>query len=416
LPADKDVRVFAGRKAMGIIMANIKIKDGIWSVGVINPNLRVFDIVMKTEYGTTYNSYLIQGEKNVLIDTVHHRFLDEYVENIESIIPITEIDYIVLNHTEPDHSGSLAEILKINPNITVIASAPAIKYLGAITNADFKRMTVKTGDKLDIGGMNLEFVTAPLLHWPDSMFVYIPEKRVVFTCDFLGCHYCEPRLLNNKVVYPKKYMDAFKYYYDTIMSPFKPFVLQGLAKLDEMDFDVICPSHGPVLVENTDKLMGLYREWSTKEEADKNVAILYVSAYGYTEEMAKELLKTLEGEGVKAQAYDIIEYEPSFIAGKINSADGVLIGSPTINRDALKPVWDTISSIDAINAKGKPFGVFGSYGWSGEAVPALCERLKSLGVNVLGEGVRANFKPSEEELGKTREYGKAFAELMRKKA
>ena len=202
-------------------MSAIKFKKNVYSVGVLNPALRVFDIVMEARYGTSYNAYLITGEKNVLIDTVHEPFFSEYLDNIQSVIDISKIDYLIMNHTEPDHSGSVAKLLQLNPNITVYCTTAAKMYLSAITNADFKCATVKQGEKLNIGGEELEFIVAPLLHWPDSMFTYMASTKMLFTCDFLGAHYCEPTMKNSDPHYPDKYMEQFKYYYDCIFGPFK---------------------------------------------------------------------------------------------------------------------------------------------------------------------------------------------------
>ena len=167
-------------------MSILQLKPHIFSIGVQNPSLRVFDIIMRTDYGTTYNAYLVKGEKTALIETVHGNFFDEYLENLKNTIPLEQIDYLILNHTEPDHSGSVGKLLKVCPNLKVLATAPAQKYLSAIVNAPFSAVTVKNGEQLDLGGVTLQFVVSPMLHWPDSMFTWCPEEKTLFTCDFLG--------------------------------------------------------------------------------------------------------------------------------------------------------------------------------------------------------------------------------------
>lgn len=389
------------------------LKDNIYYVGVINPNLRVFDIIMKTEYGTTYNAFLVKGEKTALIETVHRRYSKQMIDKIQELVPIDTIDYVIYNHTEPDHSGCIADLIKFNPDMEIIGSAAAIKNISNIGNVSFKSRVVKTGDKLDLGnGLELEFLMAPNLHWPDSMFTYLPARKTVFTCDFLGAHYCEPLLTDDEITYPEAYEGAFAYYYQAIFGPFKKFVLNGLDILEKLDFDMVCCSHGPVLKNSFKNAMEKYREWSTPKEIEKNVAIFYVSAYGYTKELADAFVKNFEEAGVKASAYDIIQNNMGELVEKFEQASGVLIGSPTINRDALKPVWDLLSSVDAITNRNKPFGVFGSYGWSGEACKMLEERCVGLGLKSTFEALRVQMRPSEDDLLKVKELSAAFLEKM----
>lgn len=396
-------------------MIQIELKKDIYYVGVQNPNLRIFDIIMETKYGTSYNSYLVKGsEKTALIETAHARFFDQYLDNITDVAEVASIDYIVLNHTEPDHTGSLARLLEMNPNITVVSSMAGNKYAKSIANIDFKAQIVKDGDSIDLGGKTLKFVIAPFLHWPDSMFTYIPEDKVLFPCDMFGCHYCEPKVLDTFVAYPDKYDDALLYYYTAIFGPFKPYVLSGMDKIKGLELDMVCPSHGPVLTESIQTVMDKYRAWSTPAAHDKKKAlILYVSAYGCTGAMAETIGKTLEQCGDFAvEMYDVIHHDIAMLKQKLDDADLLFIGSPTINRDALKPIWDVLSVIDAITNKGKTVGVFGSYGWSGEAVPMVVSRLQGLKMNVVGEGIRVNFVPSQEELSAVADYAKEAAKLV----
>lgn len=391
----------------------LKIKDDVYFVGTLNPNLRVFDIIMTTEYGTSYNAYLVVGEKIALVETVHNKFKNVLFDNIKEICPLEKIDYIILNHTEPDHSGSVADLVEINPNVTVIATMAGIKNLKSITNVDFNAQVAKTGDKLDLGkGLELEFITAPNLHWPDSMFSYLPSRKTVFTCDVLGSHFCEPQILDSKITYPLAFEEAFLGYYTAIFGPFKKFVLDGLDKLDKLDFDTACTSHGPVLQKELQKAIRLYREWSTQVEKEKNVAIFYVSAYGYTRELARTFRDEIGAAGVKVKSYDIIKTDTKVLLEAIEESSAIMFGSPTINRDALKPVWDLISSIDAITNKGKLCFIFGSYGWSGEACKALEERVKTFGLKLFDDCLRVVFKPSDEEIAKAKEIARRFVEAI----
>jgi len=387
-------------------MSAIKLKKNVYSVGVLNPSLRVFDIIMESSYGTSYNAFLITGEKNVLIDTVHQPYFEEYLENISSVIDVSKIDYLIMNHTEPDHSGSVAKLLELNPNITVYCTMAAKMYLTAITNEDFKCVTVKLGDKLDIGGEELEFLVAPLLHWPDSMFTYMKSTKTLFTCDFLGTHFCEPTMYDYKVHYQDKYMEQFKHYYECIFGPFKPFVLAGLDKIKDLQVDLICPSHGPCITEGIQKLQTLYRKWSAPVKHEKKiVGILYASAYGCTTKLAEAACDELKkNDQLDVRLVNIV-FEPfAEVVELVNEADALLIGSCTINRDAPKVIWEMLASIDAINTKQKPAGAFGAYGWSGEAVPMMKSRLEQLKFKFIGDGFKVLFTPTETDLANMRAY------------
>lgn len=388
-------------------MSAIKLKENVYSVGVLNPALRVFDIIMESRYGTSYNAYLITGERTVLVDTVHESFFQEYLDNIQSVVDISKIDYLIMNHTEPDHSGSVAKLLAINPNITVYCTMAAQKYLSAISNETFKCVTVRQGDKLSLGGEEeLEFIIAPLLHWPDSMFTWMPSTEILFTCDFLGTHYCEPTMFDTTVHYRDKYLEEFRHYYDCIFSPFKPYVLSGLDKIKDIPARLICPSHGPCLTESIEECKALYREWSTPAvQGKKVVGILYASAYDCTTKLAQAAFEEInKNEQLDVKLVNVVFTPFAQVVELANEADALLIGSCTINRDAPKIIWDTLASIDAINTKQKPAGAFGSFGWSGEAVPMIKSRLEHLKYNFIGEGLKVNFMPTEENLKAMKEY------------
>ncbi len=392
-------------------MSITKISDHVYSVGVINPSLRVFDIVMEAKYGTSYNAYLVTGEKNVLIDTVHTDFFDEYLYNISCLVDIESIDAIIVNHTELDHSGSLKKLLELNPSITVVCTAVAQKYLKAILNKDFLCKTVRHQDVLTLGGTEFKFIVAPLLHWPDSMMAYLKEDKTLFSCDFLGCHFCEPTMLDENIRYRDAYLQEFHYYYQGIFSPFKPYVLAGLDKIKDLELQFVCPSHGPVLTKEIKERMDEYRNWSTvPSKTSKTMLILYASAYGCTKQLAEAAFDAVkEKTDITPEICDMVTTPVCTIAEKIASADALLVGSCTINRDAPKVVWDVLSSVDAIGTRGKVAGAFGSYGWSAEAVEMIKTRLSQLKYNFFGDGIKANFMPSDEDLQSIKEYAIGIA-------
>lgn len=388
----------------------LKLKDNLFYVGTQNPSLRVFDIIMCTEFGTTYNAYIVKGEKTALIETCHNKFYDIFKSNVEEVCPLSEIDYVIFNHTEPDHSGSLEKLLAVNPDIEVFGTTAAIKFLKAISNKDFNGHVIKAGEKLDLGaGIDLEFIPAPNLHWSDSMFTYCSALKTVFTCDFLGSHYCEPTITDDFLSEPDGYWRAFKNYYCAIMGPFKKFVNAGLDKLEELEFDTVCTSHGPVLKHNISEAMAKYRKWSQPTVVPNTAAIFYVSAYGYTEMMANALAQGLKEAGVDAHVYDIIKTSTAEIAEKIETSQMFMFGSSTINKDAVKPVWDVMSMIDPISNAGKKALMFGSYGWSGEACRNLQARAEGIGLKVPVENQRVNFKPSDEDLANLKSVAVEFA-------
>ncbi len=397
-------------------MNSFKICDDLYYVGVLNPNLRVFDIVMRTDYGTTYNAYLLKGkEKTALVEASHLSFSEYFLENIKSVAEVDKIDYLIMNHNEPDHSGSIAKLAETYPDITVVVSQAGSIYLKNITNiANLNLKVVKDGDTLDLGGRELQFINAPFLHWPDSMFTWVPDMKVLFTCDFFGSHYCEPQIMDTKITYPKAYYTALKGYYDAIFGPFKPYVLKGLDKIKDLDIEYACTSHGPVLTKNglLDEVKALYLKWSTPAPKEhKTVPLFYCSAYGNTELLAKAIASGVKEVLPDAEVplYNVIEHSMEEMGAVLNESDGFLIGSPTLNKDALPPIWILLAHADAVNMAKRPAALFGSYGWSGEAVGNLADRLKGLKVKLFEKNFRVVFVPTEEDLKQAKEFGKEFA-------
>ncbi len=396
-------------------MNKLKLKDGIHWIGSLDPDLRVFDIIMYTEFGTTYNSYLVQGtEKTAVFETVKVKCFDEYIEKLKSEIDVSKLDYIVVDHTEPDHSGSVELLLELAPNAKVVGSSSAIRFLKAIANRDFEAIIVNSGDTLDLGGKTLKFISAPFLHWPDSIYTYIEEDKTLITCDSFGSHYSLDDVLFSKLDNEGNYRKALKYYFDMIMGPFKSHMLKAIDKIEDLDIDMICPGHGPVLDENPWQIVNQCKEWSTEVNPNTKptVVIPYVSAYGYTAQMADEIKKGIESIGdIDVTTYDMVYTEKADIMNLIHFADGVLFGSPTINSDALPPISDLLMSMSPVVHGSKLAGAFGSYGWSGEAVKNLEDRMKQVRLKVT-PGLRVNFKPSSDELGQSFEFGARFGEKV----
>lgn len=393
----------------------MELKKGIDYVGILDRDLRVFDIIMETEFGTTYNSYVVKGaQKTALIETAKAKFCEEYLKNIEAVVDIGKIDYLVMDHTEPDHAGSAAKLLELNPEIEVVATTGAINFLGQIMNKPFKSHAVKEGEELDLGGRTLRFMIVPNLHWPDTMYTYLPEDKILFTCDSFGSHYCCEGILRSRVENEEGYLRAAKYYFDNILGPFKPFMNKALDRVEGMDIDMICPGHGPVLDTGLKEFFQTYREWSKVENPNPNktVVIAYVSAYGYTGMMAKTIAEAIRAEGVDVHLYDLVTDDQSGLSADLLHADGILLGSPTILSDALKPIYDLSSTMLPTIHGGKQAAAFGSYGWTGEAVPNLTQRLQQLKMKV-SDGLRLRFRPSADELAQCTQFGTEFAQKVK---
>lgn len=402
---------------VSVNMASTKITDNLYSVGILNPAMRIFDVIMKTDYGTSYNSYILKGEnKTALIEVSHADFFESYLDNIKEVCDPSDIDYIVLNHCEPDHSGALAELLKhCNPKI--VCTRAGSNFLKNIANRELDFMIVNDGDTIDLGGAELKFIPAAFLHWPDSMFTYCESEKVLFSCDMFGCHYCEPYMLDKFVAYDNSYDIALKGYYDAIFGPFKPHVIAGMKKIEGLEFDTICPSHGPILTKGgkLNSVLKKYKEWSAPAPKDKKtIPVFYCSAYGNTGRAACAICRGIlkASSEIESKIYDINDYDMSELAGIINSSDAFAIGSPTINSDAVAPVWNLISTIDVINNRKKKALVFGSYGWSGEAIPNLISRLKGIKNDVFGNGFKFTFVPTDEDLASAEELGEEFAKAV----
>ena len=394
----------------------MKIADNVYYVGVSNPTLRVFDIIMCTEYGTTYNSYLVKGaDKTALIDGAHKGFEANFQENVEAITDFANIDYMVVNHTEPDHSGAIRLVIEKNPDIVVYGTAACLKNLDNIVRLPFNRVAVKDGDTLELGGKTLTFCVSPNIHWPDTMMTYLAEDKILFSCDFLGAHFAEPTMYVHKAHKKELYEKEFKVYYDAIMGPFAKFVIRALDRIKDLDIALVCPSHGPMIMGGDIQVaMDTYRKWATPEEkTDKTVAIYYVSAYGYTRQMCQYLAEKLEAKGLVVSAFDVIKTDAADIAAHLED-DCLVFGSPTLNRAALKPVLDVISSIDAVGAAGRPYATLGCFGWSGEACAQLNDRCNSIKMKQVGESVRSQFTPTDEVWAQLDTLADQIAETVNK--
>jgi NADH oxidase (H2O-forming) len=403
----------------------VQIAPGVHWIGALDPALRTFDIILSTANGTTYNAFAIRGSEGVaIVDTVKHEHSEEFFARLESIASYDEIRAIVLNHLEPDHSGALPELTRRAPAAKLYISTRAgamlkallkPKALGDAKEADrpFQYTRVNTGDQISLGDRTLRFLHTPFLHWPDTQCTYLVEEQVLFSGDIFGCHHCDNRLFNDRV---GDFRFSFDYYYAYIMRPFKQHVMDALKLIEPLALTTLAPAHGPILRDRPRRYVNRYRELSTTRPAydicnqEKTLIVFYLSAYGNTARMAEAICNGAEEqEGVRVSLYDLEGGAIEPFVDLIEEADALALGSPTINGDAVKPVWDLLSSLAVIDLTGKIGAAFGSYGWSGEAVRMIEDRMRGLKMRVPIQGPRIKLIPTQGELEECRDFGRRLS-------
>ncbi|MCG6939949.1 MAG: FprA family A-type flavoprotein [Thiohalocapsa sp.] len=403
--------------------APVPIADDVHWIGALDPQLRRFDLILRTANGTTYNAYAVRGRDGVaVVDTVKAEFAEPFFARLEQVARYDEIRVIVLNHLEPDHSGALPELMRRAPQARLIISKRAPAMLKALLKADDEEIryeTVDTGHEIDLGGRRLKFLHTPFLHWPDTQCTYLVEEQVLFSGDVFGCHHCDRRLFNDRV---GDFRFAFEYYYAHIMRPFKAHVLDALRLIEPLPLKLIAPTHGPILRERPRRYVARYRELSGGAALEpmpvdsaplRTLLIFYLSAYGSTARMAEAICAGAETvHSVRVSLYDLDGGESEPFVDLIEAADALALGSPTVNGDAVKPVWDLLSSLAVVNLRGKVGAAFGSYGWSGEAVPMIEDRLRGLKLRVPLPGLRLKLIPTDAELADCRDFGRRLARAL----
>jgi NADH oxidase (H2O-forming) len=399
------------------MMQPVWLSERVQWIGAFDPGMRTFDVILKTPNGTTYNAYAIRGSEGVaVIDTVKAECAEQFFARLEAVAKYEEIRVIVLNHLEPDHTGALPELMRRAPQARLYISQSAQLMLKALLNQDVEFTAVTTGDKVNLGDRALKFLHTPYLHWPDTQCTYLEEECILFSGDVFGCHYCDERMFNDRV---GDFRFAFEYYYAHIMRPFREHVHDALGLIDPLPINMIAPTHGPILRDQPLRYVQRYRELSGErlqkevDAGEKTLVIFYISAYGSTTLMAQAIRDGAEEVlGVRGSLYDIEGGDTDLFVDLVEEADAILIGTPTINGDAVKPAWDVIASFAKTNVRGKLAGAFGSYGWSGEAVRMVEERMRGLKMRVPLDGLRIKLVPSVTELQECRQYGRQLGEHL----
>lgn len=388
----------------------ISVSKSVKWIGVLDKDIRTFDIVMETKFGTTYNSYLIEAKYSAIVETAKEKFWDVYEAKIREAIDPSAIRYIIVDHTEPDHSGSIRKLLNIAPNAEVVGSGNAIRYLKDQIGDDFPNIIVKDGDVIDLGDKKLTVIGAPNLHWPDSIYTYLEEEKVLFTCDSFGAHFCHPDMFEDKV---GDYDEAFKYYFDVILKPFSKFMLKAIEKINLLDIHTICTGHGPILSNNWRKYVDLTKKMSEEyllQPEENRILVAYVSAYGYTKELAQKIVEGIASvSGIVVDLCDIEKMDAGTLASKIESSNAFLLGSPTINQNMLPQLYTSFALMSPLREKGKLASAFGSYGWSGEAEKFLVSNIQNLKLDYFGESCFVKFRPQPKDFDRFVNFGKSFA-------
>lgn len=368
-----------------------------------------FDIEFGLQNGTTYNSYLIRGEKIALVDTSHAKFHQLYLDTLQGLIDPKEIDYLIISHTEPDHSGLVKDVLQLAPQITVVGAKVAIQFLEDLVHEPFERQIVKNGDQLDLGkGHVLEFVNAPNLHWPDTIFSYDAGTQVMFTCDAFGMHYCSESTFDEDL----GAIEAdYRFYYDCLMAPNARSVLSALKRMEKLpEVTMVANGHGPLLQHNVGELIERYRRWSQAQtKAEKLVVVFYASDYGYSDRLSQAIARGITKAGVGVEMIDLKSAEPQEVQETVNRAAGIVMGMPpTTNTTATAAV----STILAAAKSKQTIGVFESYGGDDEPIDPLLSQFRNLGLKEAFPSIRIKETPSEATYQLCEEAGTDLGQLL----
>ncbi|KYZ75898.1 MBL fold metallo-hydrolase [Anaerosporomusa subterranea] len=393
-----------------------QIKPGVNWVGKIDWELRRFHgEEYSTHRGSSYNSYLIQDEKTVLIDTVWIPFAKQFVDNLAKTIDLKKIDYIVANHGEIDHSGALPELMKHIPDTPIYCTANAVKSLTGQYHQDWNFKVVKTGDKLNLGSKELIFVEAPMLHWPDSMFCYLTGDNILFPNDAFGQHYASSMMYNDLVDQAELYQECIKYYAN-ILTPFSKLVDKKIKEVVgfNLPVDMICPSHGILWRDNPLQIVEQYAKWANDYQ-ENQITIIYDTMWNGTRRMAEEIacgIKQADAD-VTVKVFSSSRTDKNDIITEVFKSKAILVGAPTVNKTVLSSIAAIMDEIKGLAFKNKKAAAFGTYGWSGESVKVINGMIGEAGFALVNEGLRELWYPGDEAIAKCQEFGKGFAKAVK---
>jgi flavorubredoxin len=387
-----------------------EIAPGVFWVGAPDWHRRLFDGLISLPYGTSYNAYLVVGKnKTALIDTVWTPFADLLLSKIKKIMKPEKIDYLVMNHAEPDHAGAIPRVLSVAKDAKLVAMKRGVGMAKVFYDVAEERMLeVKEGDTIDLGGKTLNFLEAPWLHWPETIFTYLKEEGVLFPCDFFAAHMAPTRLFADEA--GDMVMAEAKRYYADIMMPFPVFVQRALDKIKGLDIKVIAPSHG-VVYRNPKSILNAYETWA-RGPLKQKVVILFVSMWGSTEVLEKAIEEAIADEGIETVPYDLAVSDISHLSRDLVDASAIIIGSPTYLNRAHPLALMATEFIKAQRPRTKMVAIFGSYGWGGGAVSWIEDSLKQSGFEIL-QTLECRGPPKETDLEKARNLGKLVAQKIK---
>ncbi|NLI61655.1 MAG: anaerobic nitric oxide reductase flavorubredoxin [Clostridiales bacterium] len=391
------------------------INDKVTWVGKIDWELRRFHgHEYSVHRGSSYNSYLIRDEKTVLIDTVWKPFTEEFLENLKKEVDLNDIDYIIINHAEIDHSGALPELMREIPDTPIYCTSNGIKSLKGHFHQDWNFVPVKTGDTLNIGQNELIFVEARMLHWPDSMFTYMTNDNILFSNDAFGQHYASEYMYNDLVDPDELYSEAIKYYAN-ILNPFSKLVERKIEELIKLDLpiDMICPSHGIIWRKDPMQIVNLYMKWAQAYQEDQ-ITIIYDTMWEGTRRMAEAIAEGIKNKDskVNVKLYNTSKTDKNDVITEVFKSKAILLGSPTVNGSILTSMVAISDLIKGLKFQNKKAAAFGTYGWSGEVIKILAENLEKAGFELVGQGVREQWNPDQEGLERCRGFGREFVESL----
>lgn len=389
--------------------------DKVTWVGKIDWGLRKFHgDEYSTHRGSSYNSYLIKDEQTVLIDTVWEPFAKEFVENLKKEIDLNEIDYIIANHAEVDHSGALPLLMKEIPDVPIYCSQNGAKILKAHYHEDWNFVEVKTGDELDIGESKLIFIEARMLHWPDTMFTYMTGENILFSNDAFGQHYASELMYNDLVDQAELYQEAIKYYAN-ILAPFSPLVTNKIKEVlsFELPVDMIATSHGIIWRDNPAQIIEKYLEWADDYQ-ENQIVIVYDTMWNATRRMAEGIAEGIKSvdKDAAVKLYNAADSDKNDVITEMFKSKAILIGSSTVNKSIMSATAGILDMIKGLGFKDKKAAAFGSYGWSGESVAMITERLKDAKLQIVNDGLKELWNPDEEAMDRCKEFGKDFVSKL----
>jgi anaerobic nitric oxide reductase flavorubredoxin len=395
-------------------MPKVSLKDGISWVGVVDWNIRDFHGYI-TSRGSTYNAYLIQDEKTALVDTVKYNFCNELIAHIEEVVSLDKIDYIIVNHVEMDHSSSLPTIAKLCPNAKIFSTARGKEEIIKHFGGEFERIeVVKSGDKISLGKKTLTFLEAPMLHWPDSMFTYIIEDKVLMPNDAFGQHLATSERFDDEVDQHILMEEAITYY-SNILTPFSPLIVKKIQEVVAMKLpiDIIAPSHGIIWRKDPMKIVNAYLDWCTGKVVKQKAVVVFDTMWGSTDKMARAIGEGIASQGIDVKLLKLRCTDNTDVVTEITDAKTVVVGSPTLNNGMFPSLGSFLTYIGGLKPKGKTWYFFGSFGWGGGAVKAMAAMAKVFGFDVAEQSMELKWVPTAEELKKCFEFGQQIGQKIK---